>query len=55
LYLDRTHVMKNTSGDRSLWDMGLNLFRKTVIQTQEIEQKTITGLLHLIKLERYVE
>jgi cullin-4 len=52
LYLDRTYVMKNTSGDRSLWDMGLNLFRKIVLQTQEIEQKTVQGLLHLIKQER---
>jgi cullin-4 len=44
--------MKNTSGDRSLWDMGLNLFRKAVIQTHEIEQKTVQGLLQLIKQER---
>lgn len=40
------------SGDRSLWDMGSNLFRKIILQTQEIEQKTVQGLLHLIRQER---
>ena len=52
LYLDRTYV-KQTPNVRSLWDMGLQLFRKHLSLFTEVEHKTITGLLRLIEKERY--
>lgn len=54
LYLDRTYVKQNPNV-RSLWDMGLQLFRKHLSLSQEVEHKTVTGLLGLIEKERYVE
>lgn len=51
LYLDRTYV-KQTPNVRSLWDMGLYLFRKHLSSCQEVEHKTVTGLLRLIEKER---
>lgn len=53
LYLDRTYV-KQTPNVRSLWDMGLQLFRKHLSFFTEVEHKTVTGLLRLIERERYV-
>ncbi|CAM8996218.1 unnamed protein product [Rhodiola kirilowii] len=54
LYLDRTYV-KQTSNIRSLWDMGLNIFRKHLYVSHEVEHKTVTGLLTLIEKERLGE
>ncbi|XP_078436854.1 cullin4 isoform X2 [Wolffia australiana] len=51
LYLDRTYV-KQTPNTRSLWDMGLLLFRKHLALFTEVEHKTVTGLLRLIEKER---
>eukprot|EP00761_Pharyngomonas_kirbyi_P014490 gb/GECH01014520.1/.p1 GENE.gb/GECH01014520.1/~~gb/GECH01014520.1/.p1 ORF type:complete len:769 (+),score=194.98 gb/GECH01014520.1/:1-2307(+) len=51
LYLDRTYVMQNSSV-RSLWDMGLEFFRKYVVLEPEIEKKCINDLLQLIRQER---
>ncbi|CAA7394007.1 unnamed protein product [Spirodela intermedia] len=51
LYLDRTYV-KQTPNVRSLWDMGLQLFRKHLSFFTEVEHKTVTGLLRLIERER---
>lgn len=51
LYLDRTYVIQN-SGVRSLWDMGLQLFRKHLAGCPEVESKTVSGLLRLIEKER---
>lgn len=51
LYLDRTYVIQN-SNVRSLWDMGLQLFRKHLSACPEVEHKTVTGLLRLIEKER---
>ncbi|KAL6282644.1 hypothetical protein ACE6H2_013573 [Prunus campanulata] len=50
LYLDRTYV-KQTPNVRSLWDMGLQLFRKHLSLSPEVEHKTVTGLLRLIEKE----
>lgn len=51
LYLDRTYV-KQTSNVRSLWDMGLQLFRKHLSLSSEVEHKTVTGILRMIESER---
>ncbi|XBI84630.1 hypothetical protein VPH35_092898 [Triticum aestivum] len=39
----------------SVWDMGLQLFRKHISLSPEIEHKTVTGLLRLIESERLGE
>ncbi|CAK7350199.1 unnamed protein product [Dovyalis caffra] len=54
LYLDRTFV-KQTPNVRSLWDMGLQLFRKHLSLSPEVEHKTVTGLLRMIERERLGE
>ncbi|KAF9684160.1 hypothetical protein SADUNF_Sadunf04G0088800 [Salix dunnii] len=54
LYLDRTYV-KQTPSARSLWDMGLQLFRKHLSLSPEVEHKTVTGLLRMIERERLGE
>lgn len=51
LYLDRTYV-KQTPSVCSLWEMGLQLFRKHLSLSPEVERKTLTGLLSLIEKER---
>ncbi|CAN1227293.1 CUL4 [Linum grandiflorum] len=54
LYLDRTYV-KQTPNVRSLWDMGLQLFRRHLSSAREVEHKTVTGLLQMIERERLGE
>ncbi|KAK4775432.1 hypothetical protein SAY87_023393 [Trapa incisa] len=54
LYLDRTYV-KQTPNIRSLWDLGLHLFRKHLCLSSEVEHKTVTGLLRMIEKERLGE
>ncbi|KAL2498970.1 Cullin-4 [Abeliophyllum distichum] len=54
LYLDRTYV-KQTPNVRSLWDMGLQLFRKHLSLASEVEHKTVFGLLKMIESERLGE
>ncbi|KAJ6894996.1 cullin-4-like isoform X1 [Populus alba x Populus x berolinensis] len=54
LYLDRTYV-KQTPNVRSLWDMGLQLFRKHLSLCPEVEHKTVTGILRMIERERLGE
>ncbi|XP_031123798.1 cullin-4-like isoform X2 [Ipomoea triloba] len=54
LYLDRTYV-KQTPNVRSLWDMGLQLFRKHLSLASEVEHKTVFGLLQMIESERLGE
>ncbi|KAH9606214.1 hypothetical protein KSS87_010263 [Heliosperma pusillum] len=54
LYLDRTYV-KQTPHVKSLWDMGLQLYRKHLYLCPEVEHKTVTGLLRMIEKERLGE
>ncbi|XP_072951479.1 cullin-4 [Typha angustifolia] len=54
LLLDRTYV-KHTPNICSVWDMGLQLFRKHLSLSQEVEHKIVTGLLRLIERERLGE
>ncbi|GIL70584.1 hypothetical protein Vretimale_3704 [Volvox reticuliferus] len=55
LYLDRTHVLQLSSGAtamKSIFDMGLALFRVHLASRPEIQQRTVEGLLELIERER---
>ncbi|KAK9823559.1 hypothetical protein WJX72_003747 [[Myrmecia] bisecta] len=54
LYLDRTYVI-STTGVRSLFEMGLQLFRTHLASHPQVERKTVQGLLQLIKAERQGE
>eukprot|EP00191_Tetraselmis_sp_GSL018_P019609 CAMPEP_0177587888 /NCGR_PEP_ID=MMETSP0419_2-20121207/5910_1 /TAXON_ID=582737 /ORGANISM="Tetraselmis sp., Strain GSL018" /LENGTH=773 /DNA_ID=CAMNT_0019078005 /DNA_START=166 /DNA_END=2484 /DNA_ORIENTATION=+ len=51
LYLDRTYVI-STSSVKSLFDMGLQLFRTHLASCSEVQSNTVTGLLQLIEAER---
>lgn len=51
LFLDRTYVLQN-SMLLSIWDMGLELFRKHIINDKLVQSKTIDGILLLIEQER---
>ncbi|ESQ55574.1 hypothetical protein EUTSA_v10024458mg [Eutrema salsugineum] len=54
LSLDRKYVIQNPN-IRSLWEMGLQLFRKHLSLAPEVEQRTVTGLLSMIENERLGE
>ncbi|KAG0218744.1 Cullin-4B [Mortierella sp. NVP41] len=51
LYLDRTFVLQ-TLGVSSIWEMGLDLWRKLVMSQTEIRSKVIGGILSLIDMDR---
>lgn len=51
LYLDRTFVLQSAS-TRSLWDMGLLIFRDHLVQHKQVENNTVSGILQLIEKER---
>lgn len=42
LYLDRKYALQNPNV-KSIWDMGLSLFCKSIITVQEIEEKLRIG------------
>ena len=51
LSLDRKYVIQHTNV-RSLWEMGLQLFRKHLSLSPDVEQRTVTALLRMIERER---
>lgn len=51
LYLDRSFVLQMPSL-RSIWDMGLELFRLYLQGLPEVQGKTVTGILTLVERER---
>lgn len=51
LYLDRTYVLQNQSIS-SIWDMGLELFRKYFIIHTLVQTRVVEGLLMLVEKER---
>ncbi|CAM4386144.1 unnamed protein product [Lepidochelys olivacea] len=51
LFLDRTYVLQNSLLP-SIWDLGLELFRKHIISDKLVQNKTIDGILLLIERER---
>lgn len=51
LYLDRTYVLQNPN-IASIWDMGLELFRKYILLNTLVQTRVVEGLLMLIEKER---
>lgn len=51
LYLDRTYVLQ-TPNIASIWDMGLELFRKYILLNTLVQTRVVEGLLMLIEKER---
>lgn len=51
LYLDRTYIMQVAS-KKSLWEMGLQIFRSHLGRRPEVARKAVHGLLTLIETER---
>lgn len=47
LFLDRTYVIQ-TQGVKSLWDLGLSLFRQTLLTHEDIQRRTASGLLRVV-------
>ncbi|CAN8267329.1 unnamed protein product [Cochlearia groenlandica] len=54
LSLDRKYVIQHPNV-RSLWEMGLHLFRKHLSLSPEVEPRTVTALLRMIEKERLAE
>ncbi|PNW75189.1 hypothetical protein CHLRE_12g516500v5 [Chlamydomonas reinhardtii] len=55
LYLDRTHVLQLSSSAtpvKSIFDMGLALFRTHLAERPQIKERTVEGLLELVQRER---
>ncbi|XP_044764848.1 cullin-4A [Coccinella septempunctata] len=52
LYLDRTYVLQNPNIS-SIWDMGLELFRKYIVLNTLVQTRIVEGLLMLIEKERH--
>lgn len=51
LYLDRTYVLQSP-GIVSIWDMGLELFKKHILLNKFVQTRVVEGLLMLIEKER---
>ncbi|KAJ3333629.1 Cullin-4 [Blyttiomyces sp. JEL0837] len=51
LYLDRTYVLQ-TSGLKSIWDLGLELYREHIMADAGLKSGLVNGLLDLIERER---
>ncbi|GAA6031535.1 hypothetical protein JCM8097_006505 [Rhodosporidiobolus ruineniae] len=51
LQLDRTWVL-STPGMLSIWDLGLDIFRHSVLSDETISSRVTTSILHLIERER---
>jgi len=52
LVLDRGYLQTSTKSSISLWDLGLMLFRQNVLNSGNIGQKCIDGILTLIMSDR---
>jgi len=52
LFLDRTYVL-GTPGVLSIWDLGLDTFRKHVLTHTLVQIRTVDGILMLIEQERH--
>merc|ERR1712038_518815 len=52
LFLDRTYVLQNPSV-LSIWELGLDTFRKSILTHQLVQTRTVDGMLMLIEQERY--
>ncbi|EPZ30829.1 Cullin-domain-containing protein [Rozella allomycis CSF55] len=52
LYLDRSYVLHLNEGPNSLWDMGLDMFRKNVVESGNILNNSINDIIQAIQYER---
>ncbi len=52
LFLDRTYVLQHASV-LSIWEMGLDAFRRCVLTHQLVQARTVEGVLMLIEQERH--
>lgn len=52
LFLDRTYVLQHP-GILSIWDLGLDTFRKHVLTHTLVQIRTVDGILMLIEQERH--
>jgi cullin-4 len=52
LYLDRTYVLQ-TSTLKSLWEMGLFVFRENILSSSALLRKTVDDIMDSIQSERY--
>jgi len=52
LFLDRTYVLQHP-GVLSIWDLGLDTFRKHVLTHPLVQVRTVDGILMLIEQERH--
>lgn len=52
LFLDRTYVLQHP-GVLSIWDLGLDTFRRHVLTHQLVQIRTVDGILMLIEQERH--
>lgn len=51
LYLDRSYALQ-TTGVRSIWEMGLDIFRRALESKRDVETKIIVGLLADVEADR---
>lgn len=52
LFLDRTYVLQHASV-LSIWELGLDTFRKCILTHQLVQTRTVDGVLMLIEQERH--
>merc|ERR1719270_2724176 len=52
LFLDRTYVLQHP-GILSIWDLGLDTFRRHILTHQLVQTRTVEGILMLIEQERH--
>jgi len=52
LFLDRTYVLQNPA-IMSIWELGLDTFRRCVLTHQLVQTRTVDGVLMLIEQERH--
>jgi len=52
LFLDRTYVLQHP-GIMSIWDLGLDTFRRHILTHQLVQTRTVEGILMLIEQERH--
>ena len=52
LFLDRTYVLQHPQV-MSIWEMGLDTFRKCILTNKVMQTRTVDGMLMLIEQERH--
>lgn len=52
LFLDRTYVLQHPSV-MSIWELGLDTFRRCILTNQLVQTRTVDGILMLVEQERH--